>query len=89
MGCFLNVSSIFRRSALHFRISVRQEVKILPREAELSEPEIQPLDVGVLVALYRDYLNSEQLKQLRLNQRKIIAVQFVKENNKRCPLTSS
>ena len=52
------------------------------READLPEPEIQPLDGGVLVTLYKDYLNEEQLKKLGLNERQIKAVEFVKENGK-------
>ncbi len=52
------------------------------REAELPEPEIQPLDSGVLVTIFKDYLNEEQLKKIGLNDRQIKAVQFVKENSK-------
>ncbi len=37
---------------------------------------------GVLVTLYKDYLNEEQLKNLGLNKRKIKAVEFVKANGK-------
>ena len=49
------------------------------KEAELPEPEIKPLDGGVLVTLYKDYLNIEQLIKFGLNQRQINAVQYVKE----------
>ena len=49
------------------------------KEAELPEPEIKPLDGGILVTLYKDYLNTEQLIKIGLNQRQINAVQFVKE----------
>jgi ATP-dependent DNA helicase RecG len=52
------------------------------REAELPEPEIQPLDGGVLVTLYKDYLNVEQLKILGLNERQIKAVEFVKAHGR-------
>lgn len=52
------------------------------KEAELPEPEIQPLDGGVLVTLYKDYLNEEQLKKLGLNDRQIKAVEFVKTNGR-------
>lgn len=52
------------------------------KEAELPEPTIQPLDGGVLVTLYKDYLSEEQLKGLGLNDRQLKAVQFVKENQK-------
>ena len=52
------------------------------REAALPEPEIKPLDGGVLVTLYKDYLNEEQLRKLGLNERQIKAVEFVKENGK-------
>lgn len=51
------------------------------REAELPEPEIQPFDGGVLVTIYKDFLNVEQLKKMGLNDRQIKAVQFVKEND--------
>jgi ATP-dependent DNA helicase RecG len=51
------------------------------REAELPEAEIQPLDGGVLVTLYKNFLNPQQFKKLGLNQRQIKAVQFVKEND--------
>ncbi len=49
------------------------------REAELPEPEIHPMDGGVLVTLYKDYLNSEQLKKMGLNDRQINAIVFVKK----------
>lgn len=52
------------------------------REAELPEPEIQPLDGGVVVTLYKDYLNVEQLKKLGLNDRQIKAVEFVKTHGR-------
>ncbi|HEV7348235.1 ATP-binding protein [Telluribacter sp.] len=52
------------------------------KEAGLPEPAIQPMDGGVLVSLYKDHLNEEQLKKLGLNERQIKAVQFVKENQK-------
>lgn len=51
------------------------------REAELPEPEIQPLDSGVLVTIFKDYLNEKQLKKIGLNDRQIKAVKFVKEND--------
>lgn len=52
------------------------------KEAGLPEPTIQPLDGGVLVTLYKDYLNSEQLNKLGLNERQLKAIQFIKENHK-------
>jgi ATP-dependent DNA helicase RecG len=51
------------------------------QEAGLPEPEIKPLDGGVLVTLFKDYLNEEQLKKLGLNDRQIEAIQFVKTNS--------
>lgn len=48
------------------------------KEAELPEPEIKPLDGGVLVSLFKDHLNEEQLRKLGLNDRQIKAVGFVK-----------
>lgn len=50
------------------------------QEAGLPEPDIKPLDGGVLVTLFKDYLNEEQLRKLGLNSRQIRAVQFVKIN---------
>lgn len=47
-------------------------------EAELPEPEIKPLDGGVLVTLFQDYLGEEQLRKLGLNERQIKAVNFAK-----------
>jgi ATP-dependent DNA helicase RecG len=47
-------------------------------EAELPEPEIKPLDGGVLVTLFKDYLGEEQLRKLGLNERQIKAVNFAK-----------
>lgn len=47
-------------------------------EAELPEPEIKPLDGGVLVTLFKDYLGEEQLRKLGLNERQIKAVTFAK-----------
>jgi len=52
------------------------------REAELPEPEIQPFDGGVLVTIYKDFLNETQLKKIGLNDRQIKAVAFVKENGR-------
>jgi len=52
------------------------------KEVELPEPKIQPMNGGVLVTLYKDYLNEEQLKNLGLNERQIKAVEFVKANGK-------
>lgn len=47
-------------------------------EAELPDPEIKPLDGGVLVTLFKDYLGEEQLRKLGLNERQIKAVTFAK-----------
>ena len=52
------------------------------KEAELPEPKIQPLDGGVLVTLYKDNLNAEQLVKLGLNARQVKAVLFVKEKGR-------
>ncbi|EON77724.1 hypothetical protein ADIS_1643 [Lunatimonas lonarensis] len=47
-------------------------------DAELPEPEIKPLDGGVLVTLFKDYLSEDQLRKLGLNDRQIKAVTFAK-----------
>lgn len=49
-------------------------------EAELPEPEIKPLDGGVLVTIFKNHLNEQLLRQLGLNDRQINAVTFVKSN---------
>lgn len=46
-------------------------------EAELPEPEIIERDGGVQVALFKNRFTEEQLKQLGLNDRQIIAVHYV------------
>jgi ATP-dependent DNA helicase RecG len=50
------------------------------KEADLPEPEIKPLDGGVLVTLFKDYLSEEHLRKLGLNERQIKAVAFAKQN---------
>lgn len=46
-------------------------------EAELPEPEIIERDGGVQVTLFKNRFTEEQLKQLGLNDRQIIAVHYV------------
>ena len=52
------------------------------KEAGLPEPTITALDGGILVTLFKDKYNTEQLKALGLSERQIAAVEFVKVNGK-------
>ncbi len=52
------------------------------REAGLPEPDIQELDGGILVSLFKDKYAIEQLKKLGLNERQIKAVAYVMENGR-------
>jgi len=52
------------------------------KEAKLPEPEIKEFQAGVLVTLYKDNLNVEELMKIGLNERQINAVLFVKENGR-------
>ena len=58
----------------------RGTIKILDtcKEAELPEPEMQELDGGFSITLFKNILTEEQLKKLGLNGRQIKAVLFVK-----------
>lgn len=62
----------------------RGTIKILDtcKEAELPEPEMQELDGGFSITLFKNILTEEQLKKLGLNSRQIKAVLFVKEKGK-------
>lgn len=51
-------------------------------EAGLPEPDIQELDGGILVTLYKDKYSEEQLKKLDLNERQMRAVSYVKAQGK-------
>jgi len=59
----------------------RGTIKILDtcKEAALPEPEMQELDGGFRVTLFKNNLAQEQLLKLGLNERQIKAVFFVKE----------
>lgn len=50
------------------------------KEAGLPDPEIIEQDGGVLVTLFKDKYNQEQLQKLGLNERQIKAVMFVVEH---------
>ena len=50
-------------------------------DAGLPEPDIQEIDGGILVTLYKDKYVIEQLKKLGLNDRQITAVEYVKEKS--------
>lgn len=52
------------------------------REAGLPDPNIQEIDGGILVSIYKDRLSLEQLRSLDLNDRQIKAVLFLKDNIK-------
>lgn len=62
----------------------RGTIKILDtcKQAELPEPEMQELDGGFSITLFKNTLTEEQLTKLRLNARQIKAVLFVKEKGK-------
>ena len=52
------------------------------REAGLPNPNIQEIDGGILVSIFKDHLSPEQLRLLDLNDRQIKAVLFLKDNVK-------
>ena len=52
------------------------------KEAELPEPEMQELDGGFSITLFKNNLTEEQLVKLGLNERQVKAVLFVKEKGK-------
>jgi ATP-dependent DNA helicase RecG len=62
----------------------RGTIKILDtcKEAELPEPEMQELDGGFIITLFKNTLTAEQLTKLGLNSRQIKAVLFVKEKGR-------
>ena len=62
----------------------RGTIKILDtcKEAELPEPEMQELDGGFNITLFKNTLTEEQLTKLGLNARQVKAVLFVKEKGK-------
>jgi ATP-dependent DNA helicase RecG len=62
----------------------RGTIKILDtcKEAELPEPEMQELDGGFSITLFKNNLTEEQLTKLGLNTRQVKAVFFVKEKGK-------
>lgn len=62
----------------------RGTIKIIDtcKEAELPEPEMQELDGGFNITLFKNTLTEEQLTKLGLNARQIKAVLFVKEKGR-------
>ena len=52
------------------------------KEAELPEPEMKEYDGGFLVTIFKKVLTNEELNKLGLNERRIKAVLYVKENRK-------
>mgnify|MGYP003551833455 FL=1 len=62
----------------------RGTIKIIDtcKEAELPEPEMQELDGGFNITLFKNTLTEEQLTKLGLNNRQVNAVIFVKEKGK-------
>ena len=62
----------------------RGTIKIIDtcKESELPEPEMQELDGGFNITLFKNVLTEEQLKKLGLNARQIKAVLFVKEKGR-------
>jgi ATP-dependent DNA helicase RecG len=62
----------------------RGTIKILDtcKEAELPEPEMQELDGGFSITLFKNTLTEEQLTKLGLNARQVKAVLFVKEKGR-------
>jgi ATP-dependent DNA helicase RecG len=62
----------------------RGTIKIIDtcEEAELPEPEMQELDGGFNITLFKNTLTEEQLTKLGLNTRQIKAVLFVKEKGR-------
>lgn len=62
----------------------RGTIKIIDtcKEAELPEPEMQELDGGFSITLFKNTLTEEQLTKLGLNARQVKAVLYVKEKGK-------
>ena len=62
----------------------RGTIKILEtcKEAELPEPEMEELDGGFSITLFKNNLTEELLIKLGLNDRQLKAVMFVKEKVK-------
>ncbi len=62
----------------------RGTIKILDtcKEAELPEPEMQELDGGFSITLFKDTLTEEQLTKLGLNDRHMKAILYVKKKGK-------
>lgn len=62
----------------------RGTIKILDtcKAAELPEPEMQELDGGFSITLFKNTLTEEQFTKLGLNARQVKAVFFVKEKGK-------
>ena len=62
----------------------RDTIKIIDtcKDAELPEPEMQELNDGFSITLFKNVLTEEQLKKLGLNARQIKAALFVKEKGK-------
>ncbi|MFT3979251.1 MAG: ATP-binding protein [Ferruginibacter sp.] len=62
----------------------RGTIKILDtcKEAELPEPEMQELDGGFSITLFKNTLTEEQLTKLGLNERQVKAISFVKKKGK-------
>ena len=52
------------------------------KEAGLPDPEIIEQDGGILVTLFKNKYNAEQLKKMGLNERQVKAVLYVLENGK-------
>ena len=62
----------------------RGTIKILDtcKEAELPEPEMQELDGGFNITLFKNTLTEEQLTKLGFNARQIKAVMYVKDKRR-------
>ena len=62
----------------------RGTIKIIDtcKAAELPEPEMQEIDGGFIITLFKNTLTEEQLTKLGLNSRQVKAVLYVKENGK-------
>lgn len=62
----------------------RGTIKILDscKAAELPEPEMQEIDGGFIITLFKNNLTEEQLTKLGLNDRQVKAVFYVKEKGK-------
>jgi ATP-dependent DNA helicase RecG len=62
----------------------RGTIRILDtcKQAELPEPEMQELDGGFIITLFKDNITPEQLVKIGLNERQVKAVLFIKEKGK-------